>query len=142
MRANLARTIAGSCAVALLGLSGCSDPDRSTERFCGELATALPTLTGTVSTQADIDRLLATYDRLDEISPLSVERDWSALTDLVRTAATVAPDDPASVQAVADAAYSTERSARAVAQWVETTCGLAMPDVIGIEGGAPPSSAP
>ena len=43
-------------------------------------------------------------------------------------------EDPRSRQDLADAAYTAERSAREVARWVESTCGVAMPDVIGVEG--------
>ena len=128
-------SLAGVCGAGALG---CSDDDRGAERFCGELAEVLATLDGPVAAQADVDAIVATYEHLDGITPLAVEREWHQLTELVQTAATVLPDDPASVQRVADAAYAAERSARSVNSWVATTCGLEMPAVIGIEGPMPP----
>jgi hypothetical protein len=43
---------------------------------------------------------------------------------------------------VADAAYKAERPARDIAIWVETTCGISMPDVVGVEGSVPVVTAP
>jgi hypothetical protein len=56
------------------------------------------------------------------------------ITELLRAAEDVDLEDPRSRQDLADAAYTAERSAREVARWVESTCGVAMPDVIGVEG--------
>lgn len=124
------------------GLVSCSDPDRSASRFCAELASALPLLTGPLVEPADVDDLVRRYERLDRITPLAVEDDWHLLTELVRTASDVDVNDPDSRQEVADLAYRSERAARDVAIWVETTCGLSMPDVIGVEGSVPVSLPP
>lgn len=118
-------------------LIACSDADRSASRFCGELATELPLLGGPFVDGGDIDDLVSRYERLDRITPLAIDDEWSALTGLIRLAADVDVDDPASRQELADTAYKTERSARDVAIWVETTCGLSMPDVVGVEGSVP-----
>ena len=115
-------------------LAGCSDTDRSAARFCGKLAEELPGLTGPLATSDDIGDLVDRYESLDKITPLAIRDDWAAVTDLVRIAETVDYEDPRSLQDLADAAYTAERSARSVARWAESTCGLAMPDVIGVEG--------
>lgn len=120
-----------------VALVSCSDPDRTGARFCGELETELPGLTGPLGTDDDIDALVSRYERLDEITPLAIEAEWHALTELVALAADVDVSDPLSRQNLADAAYKAERKARDVASWVESTCGLSMPDVIGIEGPDP-----
>lgn len=119
------------------GLTACGADDRSAGRFCAELAEALPSLNGPVALPSDVEAVVETYERLDGITPITIEREWHQLTELVQTAATVEPDDPASVQRVADAAYATERSARALASWVAQTCGLELPAVIGVEGTTP-----
>lgn len=135
-RCQLVAVTAGLVAV----LGACSGEDRSAGRFCAELAEALPSLDGPIALPSDVEAVVDTYQRLDEITPITIEREWHQLTELVQTAATVEPSDPASVQRVADQAYATERSARALATWVAQTCGLELPAVIGVEGSAPPAT--
>jgi hypothetical protein len=74
--------------------------------------------------------------------PVSIWRfDAVTSTELIDQAADVDPEDPLSRQELSDAAYKAERPARNIATWVESTCGLAMPDVIGLEGSvAPPTT--
>lgn len=126
-----------ACSIAVS--TSCSDPDRSATRFCSELATELPLLGGPFVDGDDIDDLVGRYEKLDRITPLAIEKPWGDLTALVRMASEVDVDDPMSRQQLADTAYKTERSARDVAIWVETTCGLTMPDVVGVEGSVPVS---
>lgn len=127
-------TIVALTAVLGLASTACSDPDRSGARFCGELATELPGLSGPIGTSDDIDDLVGRYERLDAITPLAIEDEWHAITQLVRQAADVDISDPRSRQDLADAAYKAERKARDVTSWVQSTCALDMPDIIGIEG--------
>jgi hypothetical protein len=117
-----------------MATTACSEPETSGGQFCATLSERMPVLAGKVSDQLDIDALVEAYTSLDERTPLAIEESWHQLTVLVQTAATVAPDDPASVQTVADAAYASERSARDVATWVEATCGFSMPAMAGLEG--------
>lgn len=143
-RMNLGSSVVAATtafALVLVG-SACSDPDRTAGNFCAELATELPALSGPLVEPSDVDDLVRRYERLDDITPLAIEADWRALTDLLRAAAEVDVDNPDSRQEVADLAYRTERPARDVAIWVETTCGLTMPDVIGVEGSVPVSIPP
>lgn len=126
------RALAVSCALVLL--VACSEPETSGGQFCASLSENMPVLAGKVESQLDIDTLVETYTELDSRTPLAIEESWHQLTVLVQTAATVAPDDPASVQSMADAAYASERSAREVATWVQATCGFSMPAMEGLEG--------
>lgn len=128
--------------VAAMTVIGCSDPDRSGANFCAELAGELPGLSGPIGTSDDVDALVDRYERLDRITPLAIEDEWAAITELIRQAADVDVSDPRSRQELADAAYKVERPARDVSTWVESTCGLDMPDVIGIEGPGPTTVAP
>ncbi|MBM3800053.1 MAG: hypothetical protein ACKO36_08115 [Actinomycetota bacterium] len=132
----------GIVAVAATGLAGCSDTDRSAERFCGEIAQQVPFLEGPFVEPGDIDDLVDRYEKLDRITPLAIEDEWRTITELMKMASDVDPSDPRSRQDVADAAYKAERSARDVAIWVETTCGVAMPDVVGVEGSVPVTTQP
>ncbi|MBU3717602.1 MAG: hypothetical protein FGM45_04780 [Actinobacteria bacterium] len=132
----------GVVAVAAALLTGCSDTDRSAERFCGEIARQIPFLEGPFVEPGDIDDLVDRYEKLDRITPLTIEDEWRTITELMKMASDVDPSDPRSRQDVADAAYKAERSARDVAIWVETTCGVAMPDVVGVEGSVPVTIPP
>lgn len=126
--------IAASAVALAFVASSCSDPDRSGAHFCAELADELEGLAGPVGTPDDIDTLVGRYERLDRITPLAIEDEWHAITQMVQQAADVDISDPRSRQDLADAAYKTERKARVVTAWVESTCGLDMPDIVGIEG--------
>jgi len=118
-------------------LVACSDTDRSGARFCGELSGTVAGLSGPLSSSVEIGDLIDRYEKLDAITPLAIRDDWHVVTELLRSARDVDFEDPRSQQDLADAAYKAERSARAVAAWVESTCGIAMPDVIGVEGPDP-----
>ncbi len=137
-RSFLVLTVA-TTTLTSFALTSCSDTDRSASRFCSELAVDLPLLGGPFVDGNDVDDLVGRYEKLNSITPIAIDDQWSALTELVRQAANVDVDDPASRQELADTAYKTERSARDVAIWVETTCGLTMPDVVGVEGSVPVS---
>jgi len=124
-----------SLAVALaLGSLGCSDTDRSATRFCGSLNDSLGELTANLATSSDVASLVNRFEKLNGITPLAIEEEWQTLTKLVQLAAKTDPSDSDSRQKLADAAYQTERPARAIERWVEATCGFQMPDVIGLEG--------
>ena len=133
VRTRFTTTIGLVVAVAST-LVACSDTDRSGARFCGELSESVAGLGGPLSTSDEIGDLVDRYEKLDEITPLAIRDDWHVITELLRAAEDVDFEDPRSRQDLADAAYTAERSARAVATWVESTCGVDMPDVIGIEG--------
>jgi hypothetical protein len=135
MRARV-RTGMSICLAAVVAstMTACSDTDRSGARFCGELSATIAELVGPLTTSDQIGDLVDRYESLDGITPLAIRDDWHVLTELLRTAENVDLDDPRSRQDLADAAYKAERSAREVARWVESTCGIDMPDVFGVEG--------
>lgn len=129
------------CVLMLTALTvGCGDIERGGANFCGELEKQLPGLTGPLTIPSDIGDLLSRYKSLSKITPLAIESDWKTLTDLIDQASDVDPEDPLSRQELSDAAYKAERPARNIATWVESTCGLTMPDVIGLEGSIAPST--
>ncbi|MFM9137281.1 MAG: hypothetical protein ACKOQZ_03900, partial [Actinomycetota bacterium] len=71
-----------------------------------------------------IDAAVRRFERLNEIAPLEVQSDWLALTELMRAARDVDANDQASVQALVDLSYATDKSATAAAAWVLSTCGV------------------
>jgi hypothetical protein len=129
------------CAIVVMTLGvSCSDTERTGANFCGALEKQLPGLTGPLVATSDIGDLLSRYRSLAKITPLAIEDDWKTVTELIDQASVVDPEDPLSRQELADAAYKAERPARNIAMWVESTCGLAMPDVIGLEGSIAPET--
>jgi len=138
---NLPRNIPGrthrmfmATLVLMAATAACSDTDRSASRFCGSLKDALPDLTATLTSSDDISSLVNRFEGLNSMTPVAIEEEWQALTELVQLAASTDPLDPQGRQTLADAAYQTERPARDIERWVEATCGFQMPDVIGLEG--------
>lgn len=109
---------------ALLTLTACGEPARTATNFCRQLQLELPEIAQPTATPAEVTALVARYERLGDVAPLAIEEDWNALTNLVKAAANVDAADPASVQAVADLSYATQKSATAAAVWVRETCGV------------------
>jgi hypothetical protein len=142
LSSRLHKVIATSgCAIVVMTLGvSCSDTEHSGANFCGKLEKQLPGLTGPLIATSDIKDLLSRYQGLAKITPLAIEADWKTVTELIKQAAEVDPEDPLSRQELSDAAYQAERPARNIATWVESTCGLAMPDVIGLEGSIAPET--
>jgi len=134
MRARVRTGILIGLATVVVATSACSDTDRSGARFCGELAESVVGLSGPITNSEEIGDLVDRYERLDDITPLAIREDWHVVTELLKAAENVDFEDPRSRQDLADAAYNAERKAREVTSWVQSTCALDMPDIIGIEG--------
>lgn len=105
-------------------VAACSEPVRTATNFCRQLQHELPEIAQPTATPAEVSALVGSYKRLEKVAPLAVEQDWRALTNLVKAAAEVDASDPASVQAVADLSYATQKSATAAAKWVSETCAV------------------
>lgn len=117
-------TAAVAAAVIAVTAGGCSSNERTGTNFCRRLAETMPEIGQAMSTQGDVLEQVTRYDRLLEVAPLSIESDLRVLTDLLRRASEVDPNDPTDIQALADAAYAAERSAEAVAAWTVSTCAV------------------
>ena len=129
-------TCAIACAAlaSVLALTACgSAPSRSAERFCGELTAHNDDIHKLPSTPEEVSALINLYSRMGEVAPLEIQADWDQLSTNLKTADSVKVNDPASVQAVADAAYATQRSAENLVTWAHTTCGLDLGPVGGAD---------
>lgn len=135
-RCSLLSVIAFTTCAAVL--ASCSDTDRSAGTFCAELQTQLPALEVPPANSDEVEQLVSRFKKLNRLTPLAIEEQWRILTELVEMASDVIPSDPASRQAISDAAYEAERPTRELTFWVESTCGFLMPDVVGIEGNRMP----
>lgn len=124
-RSRLANVAALWAAVAAsLVLGACSDEQRTGTNFCRRLGESLPDIGQPMSTQGEVLEQVSRYERLLEVAPLSIEDDLAVLTDLLRQASQVDPDDPAELQDLADATYAANRASKTVAAWVVDTCAV------------------
>jgi hypothetical protein len=111
-----------SCLFLLI--SACSQTPRTATNFCRQLAKETPFIGDPPVTAADVVAMLERYERLSKATPLVIEDEWNALTELLAVASRVKSSDGESVQAVIDMAYSTEKSALTAAKWTKETCGV------------------
>jgi hypothetical protein len=114
-------------AVLALLVAGCGDPPRSAERYCGEVQTNLVAIaTPSIATPDDITATLDAYRSVAAQAPAAIEPEWQVMIASLETAATVVPDDPASMQRVTDAALSSQPAATRIQQYTQQTCGTAI----------------
>lgn len=104
--------------------TACAETPRTATNFCRVLADRIDDITTTPTSNSEIQRLIEHYDRLVEVAPIEVEADLATLRDLFVLASQVDVNDPASVQAVADAAYAAERAADDAGVYAGATCGV------------------
>lgn len=114
-------------AVALT-LTACGQGDgRSTASFCSRLQASVELLEGPLSTPAELAALVTRYRELQRVAPLSIEASWTAVTELMESAASVDRTDADAVDSLARQAYATDLAAREVATWVQERCGFVLP---------------
>ncbi len=102
----------------------CSETPRTATNFGRQLAIEAPSIGDPPVTAADVAAMLARYERLSKTTPLVIEDEWKSLTELLAVASRVKSNDPESVQAVIEMAYSTEKESATVAKWTRETCGI------------------
>ena len=130
---QLLRVVCASACVALL--SACSSPARTSTNFCRQLADELPEIADLPATDEQISDAVKRYERLLEVAPLEIEKEFDSLTALMRAARDVDAADPDSVQALVELTYSSEKDALASSAWVLATCGIDLS--LGISPSAP-----
>ena len=130
---QLLRVVSASACVALLG--ACSSPARTATNFCRQLADELPEIADLPATDEQISDAVQRYERLLEVAPLEIEKEFDSLTALMRAARDVDAADTESVQALVELTYSSEKDALASSAWVLATCGVDLS--LGISPSAP-----
>jgi hypothetical protein len=116
-----------------LGLSACGGASRTGTSFCRQLARELPAIAQRMQTSKEVNAMVDRYQRLLERSPLTIEKDMAVITDLLQQAAKLNTNDPAEVQALADATYAANQSALQVRDWVKSTCAVDISSGLNIE---------
>lgn len=90
-------------------------------------------------TNDDVAAMVGRYERLLRRAPLTIEGDLAILTDLLRQASRLDPNNPAEVQALADAAYAANQASLHVREWVRSTCAVDIATGVSV---SPPRTAP
>jgi hypothetical protein len=82
---------------------------------------------------------------LAKVTPLAIEDDWNALTDLVRTAATMDLGDPEAQDDLAAKVFATDAAAKNVLAYSKDRCGVdlsgAIPNATDTSGTTSPTTA-
>ncbi len=138
MRSSAHLTVFGVAlaSIALVGVACGGATERSSERFCGELAAHANEIRIAPESADQIPALITLFSKMGEVAPLDVQQDWEQVYGSLKTADSVNVNDPASVQAVADAAFATQRSAENVVTWASDNCGIDLGPVGAVSGGA------
>lgn len=107
-------------------VAACSDgPERSESAYCGQIAAHLADLNSPpITTSSDIGRVLSAWRAVAAAAPVAVDTEWETMVESIETAITVDPDDPESLQRVADAARASEPAAKHVISYTQERCGL------------------
>ena len=127
------RVAVTSACVVLIG--ACSSPARTATNFCRQLADELPEIANLPATDEQITDAVKRYERLLDVAPLEIEKEFDSLTALMRAARDVDAADSESVQALVEMTYSSEKDALASSAWVLATCGVDLS--LGIAPSAP-----
>jgi hypothetical protein len=126
--------------IASAFITACSDNTRTGSTFCKRLQDELPGITQPMESQGDVRTMVSRYKRLLDVAPLSIEEDFRVLVDLLDLAADSDPNDPDSLQEVADAAYAANTSSLQVSEWIYDTCAVDF--VTGMNVAPPRTPAP
>ena len=114
-------------AVAACAVAACAsdDPPATDGQYCATVSASLDQLNApAIADSAGIDQTAQLYRTITSIAPLAVQKEWQTMTSNVEAAATVDPNDPASVQRVADMARSSQHAAASISDYTSKVCGL------------------
>jgi hypothetical protein len=123
------RNVVLLAALTCCTLAACSSdaPPATNGRYCSAVNANLAQLNSpSISDSAGIDAAASLYRSITSIAPLAVQKEWATMTSNIEAAATVDPNDPASVQRVADTARSSQQAASAIADYTTKLCGLTL----------------
>jgi hypothetical protein len=135
MRSSAARTTtlaATMMALALASLGACGDSadQRSEANYCTQVGNHLTDLNSpSIAADGDIDRVLDAWRTVSKSAPIAVQAEWETMVTNLETAITVDPNDPASMQLVADTARKSEPAANRVISYTQQRCGALIGNV-------------
>jgi hypothetical protein len=122
-----------SISVGALGavVAGCSStPDRSEGRYCTEVGNHLIQLNQPVLRNSDdLAAMLTTWRTVADAAPIAIQGEWDTVLGAMARAASVNPNDPASLQKAADGARAAEPAANRVIEYTFQKCGATIGNV-------------
>ena len=111
----------------LFSISACSsDPPASTNgQYCATVSANLEQINApAIVTASDVEATTKLYRTITSVAPLAVQKEWATMTSNVEVAATVDPNDPASVQRLSDMTRSSQQAAFAISDYTSKLCGV------------------
>ena len=138
MCARLSRLTA-LCVLVVPVLASCGSAERTGTAFCRRLAGEIPEIGMPITTKTEANAMVHRYERLLDVAPLSIEKDFRVLTDVLRQAQRLDAKDPVAVQKLADDTYRSNQAALNVKDWVINTCAV---DITTGQTVAPPRTVP
>ena len=112
------------CAVA-----ACSSgtPPSTDGRYCATVSASLAQLNApAIVDSAGVQATSTLYRSITSVAPLAVQKEWETMTSNVEAAATIDPNDPASVQKVADMTRSSQNAASSISDYTSKLCGVTL----------------
>jgi hypothetical protein len=132
--------------VASCGVSACSSdgPAATDGQYCATVSASLDQLNApAIADDAAVAATANLYRSITSLAPLAVQKEWETMTSNVEAAAAVDPNDPASVQKIADMTRSSQQAASAITDYTSKVCGVTLgvprttaPPVVVTEAGA------
>ena len=116
-----------------LFIAACGGSDRTGTAFCAQLGKEIPALATQPVTTDEVREMVNRYERLLEKAPLSIEKDFVVLTDVLRLAEKLDASNRDKVQELADATYAANQAALSVRDWVMSTCAVDISTGLNIE---------
>jgi hypothetical protein len=114
------------CGGTLVACSSDSPPATDAQ-YCAAVRTNLDQLNApSIVDAAGIDATSKLYRSITVLAPLAVQKEWETMTSNLAAAAAVDPNDPASVQKIADMARSSQHAATAIADYTTKVCGVTL----------------
>jgi len=144
MTTAAARLLTLAAVAVPLALAACGDdaPQRTETNYCTQVGNHLADLNATaIASSSDVSRVLAAWRAVAATAPIAIETEWTAMVRNVETAATVDPNDPASMQRVADTARESEPAANRVIAYTQQKCGALIGSVAPTATSAAPATA-
>ena len=111
--------------VAAVG--GCSSdaPPATDGQYCATVSASLGQLNApAIVDSAGIEETSRLYRSITSVAPLAVQKEWETMTSNVEAAANVDPNDPVSMQQLADMARSSQHAATTISDYTSRLCGV------------------
>jgi hypothetical protein len=120
------RTVVVLAVVAGCAMTACSsDAPPTAGDYCATISSNLQELNApSIVNAAGIQATSDLYRTITSVAPLAVQKEWQTMTSNVEAAAAVDPNDPASVQRIADMARSSQQAASSISDYTAKICGV------------------